>query len=228
MKKGGESQTREGWMVRHHQHLPCLGGMQGWLVRGVTTIHASWLSHPTGNGCRGSEMRPRAPVHVCPAYSTFSSVFNRFGFARMVPLRTLGCEPSPPPDDNDSHSGASQLHPPCEGFHTRGAVWRVHPHDPSRFPHVYYAPLEPFPTWSGISAPTRAHSVPHLPCGRVARKAQANLAVSHHSSTRATDHHVPLGTPSSLPEWDTRSGSGSLGYVPLMGCASPPPHARSG
>lgn len=95
MKKGGESQPREGWMVRHHQHRPCLGGMQGWLVRGVTTIHASWLSYPTGNGCRGSEMRPRAPVHVCPAYSTFSSVFNRFGFARMVPLRTLGCEPSP-------------------------------------------------------------------------------------------------------------------------------------
>lgn len=50
MKKGGESQPREGWMVRHHQHRPCLGGMDGWLVRGVTTIHASWLSYPPPPG----------------------------------------------------------------------------------------------------------------------------------------------------------------------------------
>lgn len=82
------------------------------------------------------------------------------------------------------------------------------------------------PRGVGYPLPLGLTRFPHLPCGRVARKAQANLAVSHHSSTRATDHHVP-GTPSPLPEWDTRSGSGSLGYVPLMGCASPPPHARS-
>lgn len=183
-------------------------------------------------------------VYECCACSTFPSTSSRFGFARRIPLRTLGCEPSPASsrtsvhhrDGNDSHSGASQFHLPCEGFHTRGAVASpsmCHGSYTCITPHSNRSPLE-----SEVPAPARAcsvpsppmparaeevvmiptRSVPHPPCGRgcagsLGEPGRAPITVPHHSPPRP--HSVLL----SHLGWDTRSGS--LGYVPLMGCASP-------
>ena len=56
---------------------------------------------------------------------------------------------------NDPHSGASRLHLPCEGFHTRGAV---------ASPSMCHAlTRNPFPTPSEVPAPAQARSVPSPP-----------------------------------------------------------------
>lgn len=76
--------------------------------------------------------------------------------------------------------------------------------------------------------PTQECSPPAM-WERLRRCSQTNLAVPHHSSTRTTAHHVPLGTPPPLGV-GTCSRSGSLGDVLLMGCAFPfrPMPARDG
>lgn len=51
LMEGDESQPQEGWVIRHHQQPSAPQGVRGCEV---STIHASWLLYPTGNGCRGS------------------------------------------------------------------------------------------------------------------------------------------------------------------------------
>lgn len=90
--KGDESQPREGWMVRTPP-APFVPRRRARLREPtISTLDGSRT--PPGAGCRGSTGDGATCTSSC-ACSTFPSTFNRFGFARMVPLGTLGCEPSP-------------------------------------------------------------------------------------------------------------------------------------
>lgn len=192
-------------------------------VSEVSAIHASWLSHLTGNG---SGVRRRwSHVYECHARSTFhaslclqqvwlrpedsledSGVRTVTGFALGISVhrhRRMA---------RISTQGSSRLHLSCEGFHTRGAVTS---------PSMCHAPLGTrSPLQARYPLPLRLARFPRLPCsgsclphtdqttttparlfptrhvGKVAQVFPDEPGRAHHSST----HHNP-----SRPARDTFS-----------------------